>query len=103
MKSLLFLVAVALIIGPGCSKKTKKETKVAEDRAFREEPGLAQNEEKGPEPEKKKPAGKREPEAQAPARKIKYTAELKVIVPSLEKARKELDKAIAARPQAYVA
>ncbi len=38
-----------------------------------------------------------------PVRKIKYTADLKVIVEDLDKAQKELDKLISAIPKAYVA
>jgi hypothetical protein len=119
-KSLYLLAAVVLVVGLGCSKnkgpyasKDKKNDKGESiaDNDKDDMNGIRERDAEVKEPggiRKSKNGGKRKAKDNdkqgdaVPVRKIKYTADLKVIVEDLDKAQKELDKLIAAIPKAYV-
>jgi hypothetical protein len=99
MKYLHLLAAIVLVIGLGCKKKDRGFSK--KERA--EPTEAARPNQKAKKEAKRKVEDKDNQDDAVAVRKIKYTADLTVIVEDLDKAQKELDKRIAAIPKAYVA
>jgi hypothetical protein len=83
--------------GAGAKRKPKKGGK-GEPQDKDEEDSLGPNHAK----QDSNIANRKKQHPDLPVRKIKYTADLKVIIEDLDKSQKELDKLIASIPKAYV-